>query len=74
MLSTIPPNTVPEPLIPIMNSLAGALKQCWLAFYRSILHTVTASWENVLDNCTILTIPGQYHTILPYYLLHTTCA
>ena len=51
--------------------LASILKQDYLAFYRSILYTVTASYENVQNNCTILTMPGKFcHTIgatLPVY-------
>ena len=43
---------------------AGIFKQCWLDFYRSMLHTVTASCENLQDNPTILAMPGQFcHTI-----------
>ena len=42
----------------------GTLKQHWLAFYGSILCMVTALSENVRDNCTMLTMPGQFcHTI-----------
>ena len=39
---------------------AGTLKQYWPAFYRSILRMVTASYESVWDNRTMLTIPGQF--------------
>ena len=43
---------------------ASAFKQHWLAFYGSIMHTVTASCVNVRDNCTMLAVPGQFcHTI-----------
>ena len=51
--------------------LAGTLKQRWLAFYGSILHMVTASCNNVWDNCTMLAMPGQFcHTICTIPSMH----
>ena len=52
---------------------AGTLKQCWPAFYRSILCTVTASCENVKVNHTMLAMPGQFcHTICIIPPVHNT--
>ena len=53
--------------------LASTLKQRWLAFYGSILRTVTASCENIRDNHTMLAMPGQFcHTICGIPPVHNT--
>ena len=48
----------------ITNSQLVHSNNVGLLLYGYILCIVTASWENILGNCTMLTMPGQfYHTI-----------